>query len=83
MRPLRHSESRIIIERLNEYRGKVLHGQILRKTEDFRNKSPWDGMREGDLKEETDGMITVAQDQALRTNFIKAEFDRQEVSPLS
>ena len=69
VRSLRHSESRRITERLNECRGKVLHGQILRKTEDVRNKSSWDGMREGDLEEETDGMITVAQRSSTENKF--------------
>ena len=31
----------------------------------------------GDLKKETEGMITAAQDQALRTNAIKAKVEKQ------
>ena len=70
-----------MIERLNEWRGKALHGQILRQTEDVRDKLSWDWLRKGDLKKETEGLITAAQDQSLRTNLIKAEIDKQEVSP--
>ena len=31
---------------------------------------------------ETEGMITAAQDQALRTNAIKAKVEKQNLSPL-
>ena len=39
-------------------------------------------MWKGGLKKETEGLITAAHDQALRTNLNKAENDKQEVSPL-
>ena len=35
----------------------------------------------GDLKE-TEGLITAAQDQALRTNVIKTKLEKQQLSPL-
>ena len=38
--------------------------------------------RKGDLKKETEGMITAVQDQALRTNAIKAKVEKQNLSPL-
>ena len=39
-------------------------------------------MNKGDLKKETEGLITAAQDQALRTNAIKARIEKQDLSPL-
>ena len=39
-------------------------------------------MKRGTLKKETDGLLTAAQDQALRTNYIRNKIDRQDVSPM-
>ena len=44
---------------------------------DFSGK--W--IRNGFLKKETEGMLFVAKEQALRTNSIKANIDKQPVSP--
>ena len=49
-----------------------MHGQFLRQTEEIRDDATRDWLRKGDLKKETEGMITAAaQDQALITNAIK------------
>ena len=37
-------------------------------------------MKKGYLKKETEGMIIAAQDQALRTNWIKKNIDKQNIS---
>ncbi|XP_068734746.1 uncharacterized protein [Montipora capricornis] len=52
--------------------------------EEIRDDATWDWLifRKGDLKKETEGMITAAQDQALRTNNIKAKVEKQNQSPL-
>ena len=60
----------------------TFHGQFLRQTEEIRDNAIWDWLRKGDLKKETEGMITAAQDQALRTNAIKALVEKQNLSPL-
>ena len=39
-------------------------------------------MMRGDLKKEIEGLITAAQDQALRTNVIKTKIEKQQLSPL-
>ena len=59
-----------------------MHGQFLRQKEEIRDDATWDWLRKGDLKKETEGMITAAQDQALRTNAIKAKVEKQNLSPL-
>ena len=38
-------------------------------------------VKKGKLKKETEGLITAAQDQALRTNSIKNRIDKQQLSP--
>ena len=60
------------LERAEGWKNKPLHGQFLCQTEEIRDDATWDWLRKGDLKKETEG-ITAAQDQALRTNAIKAK----------
>ena len=70
-----------ILVRAEGWKNKPLHGQFLRQTEEIRDDVTWDWLRNGDLKKETEGMITAAQDQALRTNAIKAKVEKQSLSP--
>ena len=51
-------------------------------TEDVKDEASWDWMMRGDLMKETEGLTTAAQDQALRTNVIKAKIKKQQLSPL-
>ena len=69
-------------DRLEGWKNKALHGQFLRQTHDVRGEASWDWLNKGDLKKETEGLITAAQDQALRTNAIKARVEKQDLSPL-
>ena len=64
------------------WKNKPLHGQFLPQTEEIRDDDTWDWLRKGELKKETEGMITVAQDLALRTNAMKAKVEKQNLSPL-
>ena len=45
------------------WKNKPLHGQFLRQTGEIRDDATWDWLRKGDLKKETEGMITAAQDK--------------------
>ena len=45
----------------------------------MRDNESWAWLRKGYLKE-TEGMIVAAQDQALRTNWIKKHIDKQNIS---
>ena len=40
----------------------------------------WTWLKKGEFKKETKGLLTAAQEQALRTNAIKAKIDKQAVS---
>ena len=42
----------------------------------------WEWLRRGELKKETEGLITAAQDQSLRTNVMKARIEKSHVSPM-
>ena len=67
-------------ERHFQWRDKQLHGKFLRDTDDVRGTESWGWSRKGFLKKETEGLIFAAQDQALRTNWIKKHIDKREVS---
>ena len=69
------------LERAEGWKSKPLHGQFLHQTEEIRDDATWDWHRKGDLKKENEGMITAAQDEALRTNAIKAKVEKQKLSP--
>ena len=45
-------------------------------------KASWEWMRKADLKVETEALICAAQEQALRTNYVKYHIDRSAESPL-
>ena len=66
--------------RLSSYREKTLHRQYVRGTEEVRDLRTWDWLKRGILKKETEGLLTTAQDQALRTNYIRNMIDKQDVS---
>ena len=72
-------KERIKRKRIEDWSGKQLHGQFKRETEDLSGVScNW--IRTSELKKETGGLIFAAQDQALRTNAIKARIENQNVS---
>ena len=62
-------------KRFESWKSKPLHGQILRQTKDVRDKTSWNWTRKGNLKKETEGLTTAAQDQALRTNPVIGHFE--------
>ena len=43
------------------------------------NSKTWAWLTRGELKKETESLITAAQDQALRTNAVKAKIDKTRV----
>ena len=62
-----------------EWKEKPLHGQFVRETEDQSNEETWRWLKQGSLKRETEALIIAAQDQALRTNYIKATIDKSQI----
>ena len=51
---------------------KPLYGAFLRATVDAEEHHIWRWLSRGQLKNETEGLITAVQDQALRTKTIKS-----------
>ena len=69
-------------ERTLDWQEKPLHGRFLRCTEEVASSKSWEWLRRGELKKETEGLITAAQDQSLRTNVMKARIEKSHVSPM-
>ena len=57
-----------------------MHGQFLRQTKDLSSNDTWQWLQRGELKKETEGMITAAQDQALRTRYIQRATNGTNIS---
>ena len=65
-------------ENTQEWEEKPLHGQFLRETEHQSNEETWNWLKEASLKRETEALLTAAKDQAIRTNYIKANIDKSQ-----
>ena len=61
---------------------KALHGQFLRQTEAVAGKETWAWLSRGGIKRETETLILAAQEQAIRTNQIKAKIDKTQEDSL-
>ena len=69
-------------ERISKWKDKKMHGQYLREVNDKNQNSTWRWLQKSDLKGCTEALICSAQEQALRTNYIKFHIDRTSASPL-
>ena len=65
-------------KRLQDWEGKVLHGQYLRETKEVKSDQCWAWLQNGNLKRETESPIVAAQNQSIRTNLIKARIDKSQ-----
>ena len=60
-----------------------MHGQFIRKTmEKVDKEKTWQWLSRGDLKIGTEALLCVAQEQAIRTNYMKYHIDKTSERPL-
>ena len=58
-------------------------GQLVREMpETTDEKKTWNWLRKADLKVETEAVLCTAQEQAIRTNYVKHNIDKTAQSPL-
>ena len=69
-------------QRKNEWTAKRMHGQFARDMEDKDKNKTWRWMRKSDLKGCTVALICSAQEQSIRTNYIKYNIDKTAESLL-
>ena len=61
----------------NRWKEKKMYGQFLREMPETVDKDKtWEWSRKSDLKVETEALILAAQEQALRTNYVKFNIDK-------
>lgn len=68
-------------ENIQELKEKPLYEQFVREAEGQGSAETWTWLKEGKLKRETEALIVAAQDQAIRTNCVKANIDKSQVDP--
>ena len=62
---------------------KRMHGQFIRETtEKVDKEKTWQWLSRGDLKVGTEALLCAAQEQAIRTNYMKYHIDKTSESPL-
>ena len=60
-------------QHMERYTGKSLYGKLIQNTSPGRDDKTWDWLKKGNLKKETEGMLMVVQELALRTRFIRSK----------
>ena len=68
-------------ERLNEWRGKAMHGQYLRQMEGKDDSKTWKWLKKSNSKGSAEILICSAQEQALRANYVKFHTGNTTESP--
>ena len=66
----------------NEWKQKRMHGQYVKEKECIDWDRTWHWIPKGDLKGCTEALICSAQEQALRTNYMRFHIDHTAESPL-
>ena len=69
--------------RKQKWEGKQLYGRFKRlinkqKINNISHQKTWTWLRKGNLKRETEFLLIAAQDNAIRTNHIKARIDKTQ-----
>ena len=68
--------SRTTITRNEKWEEKQFYGRFKRLTSDISHEKTWTWLREGNLKREIESLLIAAQNNAIKTNHIKARIDK-------
>ena len=64
--------------RKQKWEEKQLYGRFKRLINNISHQKSWTWLRKGNLKRETESLLIVEQDNAIRTNHIKARIDKTQ-----
>ena len=70
--------NRMTITRKQKWEGKQLYGRFKRLINNISHDKTWTWLRKGNFKRQTDSLLIAAQDNAVRTNHIKARIDKTQ-----
>ena len=70
--------NRMTITRKQKWEGKQLYGRFKRLISNISHDKTWTWLRKGNFKRETESLLIAAQDNAIRTNHIKAKIDKTQ-----
>ena len=83
MEEIRDLKARNETQSKERWTEKKMHGQFVRDLKDDVNKkNTWKWLSKCDLKVGTESLICAAQEQAIRTNYVKYHIDKTAESPL-
>ena len=64
--------------RKQKWEGKQIYGRFKRLINNISHQKTWTWLRKGNLKRETESLLIAAQDNAIKTNHIKARIDKTQ-----
>ena len=71
-------DNRRTITRKQKWEGKQLYGRFKRLINNISHDKTWTWLRKGNFKRETESLLKAAQNNAIRTNYIKARIDKTQ-----
>ena len=71
-------DERMTTTRKQKWEGKQLYGRLKRLINNISHQKIWTWLRKGNLKREMESLLIAAQDNAIRTNHIKARIDKTQ-----
>ena len=71
-------DNRMTITRKQKWEGKQLYGRFKRLINNISHDKTWTWLRKGNFKRETESLLIAAQNNAIRTNHIKARIDKTQ-----
>ena len=74
-------QDRIKVEREERLRGKKLHGKFFEDVKDVADKRSWQWIRSGSVVKSSEGFVFAAQEQALRTRWLRSKIEGEKVDP--
>ena len=71
-------DNRMTITKKQKWEGKQLYGHFKRLIKNISDDKTWTWLRKGNSKRETESLLIAAQNNAIRTNLIKARIDKTQ-----